>query len=162
MAFVLAFFLVYMILAAEFESLVHPFIIMFTVPMGMIGVVVALWATRQTFNVMSMIGVVVLAGIAVNDGIVKVDFINRLRRQGLPLREAILMAGRARLRPILMTTVTTVLGLLPMALAIGEGAELGAPLAIAVIGGLSSSTLLTLIVIPVIYACLARDADSSP
>ena len=112
----------------------------------------ALFLTGQGFNTMSLIGVVILVGIVVNDAIVKVDFINQARTQGMALRAAILEAGRVRLRPILMTTVTTVLGLTPMALGIGRGADLRAPLAIAVIGGLLVATLLTLIVVPVVYA----------
>ncbi|MEJ2187208.1 MAG: efflux RND transporter permease subunit [Gemmatimonadota bacterium] len=143
--------LVYMILAAQFESLIHPFTIMLSVPLALVGAVAALWLTGSGLNTMSLIGVVILVGIVVNDAIVKVDFINQARARGLPLREAILEAGRARLRPILMTTITTVLGLLPMALGLGRGADLRAPLAIAVIGGLTTATLLTLIVVPVAY-----------
>jgi HAE1 family hydrophobic/amphiphilic exporter-1 len=112
----------------------------------------ALAVTRGGLNTMSLIGVVILVGIVVNDAIVKVDFINQARRQGMVLRDAILEAGRVRLRPIVMTTVTTVLGLLPMALGIGRGADLRAPLAVSVIGGLLLATLLTLIVVPVVYA----------
>ncbi|NNK64181.1 MAG: efflux RND transporter permease subunit [Gemmatimonadetes bacterium] len=151
-AFALALILVYMILAAQFESFVHPFTILMAVPLALVGAVAALFATGQGFNTMSLIGVVILVGIVVNDAIVKVDFINQARTAGMALREAILEAGRVRLRPILMTTVTTVLGLLPMALGIGRGADLRAPLAIAVIGGLLVATLLTLIVVPVVYA----------
>ncbi len=154
-AFVLAAALVYMILAGQFESLVHPFIITVTVPLALIGVVLALFVTGQSFNVMSLIGMVVLVGIVVNDAIIKVDFINQERRRGTPLRQAIMTAGRKRLRPILMTTVTTVLGLLPMALGFGQGAELRRPLAIAVIGGLTSATFLTLVVVPVVYSLLS-------
>src|SRR5690606_23943239 len=150
-AFLLAMILVYMIMAAQFESLIHPFTILLSVPLGIAGAIAALWLTGSGLNSMSLIGMVVLVGIAVNDAIVKVDFINQARRRGLPLREAILDAGRARLRPILMTTVTTVLGLLPMALGIGRGADLRAPLAVALIGGLISSTALTLIIVPVAY-----------
>ncbi|MDQ7054428.1 MAG: efflux RND transporter permease subunit [candidate division KSB1 bacterium] len=150
-AFVLAFVLVFMILAAQFESLVHPFVIIFTVPLALIGVVFGLLVTGQSFNVMSLIGLVVLVGIVVNDAIVKVDFINQERRRGTALRQAILLAGQKRLRPILMTTITTVLGLLPMAMGFGEGAELRRPLAIAIIFGLSFATVLTLVVVPVGY-----------
>ena len=150
-AFGLAILLVYMILAAQFESFLHPFTILLAVPLAAIGAVLALWVTTAGLNTMSLIGIVVLVGIVVNDAIVKVDFINQLRRSGLALRDAILEAGRVRLRPILMTTVTTVLGLTPMALGIGRGADLRAPLAIAVIGGLLSATMLTLIVVPVAY-----------
>ena len=150
-AFSLALLLVFMILAAEFESLVHPFIILLSVPMGLVGAVLALWAAGMGLSTMSLIGIVILAGIVDNDAVVKVDFINQARRRGLPLREAILEAGHARLRPILMTTVTTLLGLLPMAVAGGRGAELRAPLAVSIFGGLVTSTALTLIVLPVIY-----------
>ncbi len=150
-AFGLALILVYMILAAQFESFVHPFTILMSVPLALVGAVLALLATGQGLNTMSLIGVVILVGIVVNDAIVKVDFINQARDGGLGLRQAILEAGRVRLRPILMTTVTTVLGLLPMALGIGRGSDLRAPLAIAVIGGLIVATALTLIVVPVVY-----------
>jgi HAE1 family hydrophobic/amphiphilic exporter-1 len=151
-AFALALLLVYMILAAQFESFVHPFTILMAVPLALVGAVLALVLTGGGLNTMSLIGVVILVGIVVNDSIVKVDFINQAREQGMPLRDAILEAGRVRLRPIIMTTVTTVLGLTPMAMGIGRGADLRAPLAIAVIGGLTVATLLTLIVVPVVYA----------
>jgi HAE1 family hydrophobic/amphiphilic exporter-1 len=154
LAFALALALVFMILAAQFESIVHPFTILLAVPLAAIGAVAALIITRDGVNVMSLIGFVILIGIVVNDAIIKVDFINQYRREGASLREAIMEAGRVRLRPILMTTVTTVFGLLPLALGLGAGADLRAPLAVAVIGGLISATLLTLIVVPVIYATL--------
>jgi len=147
----LAVLLVYMIMAAQFESLLHPFLILFTLPMGLTGAVWALLITGQTLNVISVIGMVVLAGIVVNDAIVKIDYTNQLRRKGLSRREAIMEASRVRLRPILMTTVTTVLGLFPMSLGLGEGAELQQPLAISVIGGLLLATFLTLIMIPLAY-----------
>ena len=150
-AFGLALLLVYMILAAQFESFVHPFTILLSVPLATVGAAVALLIAGEGLNTMSLIGLVVLVGIVVNDAIVKVDFINQMRAQGMALRKAILEAGRVRLRPIVMTTVTTVLGLTPMALGIGRGADLRAPLAIAVIGGLISATALTLVVIPVAY-----------
>ena len=151
-AFALALMLVYMILAAQFESFVHPFTVIMAVPLALVGAVWALVVTGEGINTMSLIGVVILVGIVVNDSIVKVDFINRARRGGMALRAAILEAGRVRLRPIVMTTVTTVLGLMPMAMGLGRGADLRAPLAIAVIGGLSIATLLTLIVVPVVYS----------
>jgi len=154
MALVLAILLVYMIMAAQFESLLHPFIIMFALPPTFVGVVLALALTGRTLNVPAFIGVIMLAGIVVNNAIVLVDYINQLRERGNSCREAILLAGPVRLRPILMTTLTTVLGMLPMALGIGAGAETQAPLATAVIGGLSVSTLLTLLVVPVIYSIL--------
>ncbi len=150
-AFALALVLVYMILAAQFESFVHPFTILMSVPLALVGAVFALLVMGQGLNTMSLIGIVILVGIVVNDAIVKVDFINQARSRGLDLRAAILEAGRVRLRPIVMTTVTTVLGLLPMALGIGRGSDLRAPLAIAVIGGLLVATALTLIVVPVVY-----------
>jgi hydrophobic/amphiphilic exporter-1 (mainly G- bacteria), HAE1 family len=151
-AFGLALILVYMILAAQFESFVHPFTILMAVPLALIGAIAALVISGQGLNTMSLIGVVILVGIVVNDSIVKVDFINQARQKGMELRPAILEAGRVRLRPIIMTTVTTVLGLLPMAFGLGRGADLRAPLAIAVIGGLLVATALTLIVVPVVYS----------
>ncbi len=154
LAFGLALALVFMILAAQFESVIHPFTILLAVPLAAIGAVLALLLTGDGVNVMSLIGFVILVGIVVNDAIIKVDFINQYRREGHELREAILEAGRVRLRPIIMTTATTVLGLTPLALGLGAGADLRAPLAVAVIGGLISATLLTLIVVPVIYATL--------
>ncbi len=150
-AFGLALILVYMILAAQFESFVHPFTILLSVPLATIGAAVSLWIAGAGLNTMSLIGMVILVGIVVNDAIIKVDFINQMRAQGSALRDAILRAGRVRLRPIVMTTVTTVLGLLPMALGLGRGSDLRAPLAIAVIGGLISATALTLVVVPVAY-----------
>ncbi|MEQ9399141.1 MAG: efflux RND transporter permease subunit [Longimicrobiales bacterium] len=155
-AFGLALILVYMNLAAQFESFVHPFTNQMSVPLALVGAILALLLTGQGLNTMSLIGVVILVGIVVNDAIVKVDFINQSRVAGAPLRQAILDAGRVRLRPIVMTTVTTVLGLLPMALGIGRGSDLRAPLAIAVIGGLIVATALTLIVVPVIYQSVER------
>jgi HAE1 family hydrophobic/amphiphilic exporter-1 len=150
-AFGLALILVYMILAAQFESFLHPFTILMSVPLALVGVVMALMSTSEGVNTMSLIGVVILVGIVVNDAIVKVDFIHQAQKQGLALRDSILEAGRVRLRPIIMTTVTTVLGLTPMAMGIGRGSDLRAPLAIAVIGGLVVATALTLIVVPVVY-----------
>jgi len=152
----LAVLLVYMVMAAQFESLLHPFLILFTLPMGLAGAVWALFLTGQTLNVISITGMVVLAGIVVNDGIVKIDYTNQLRKKGLGLREAIMEAGRVRLRPILMTTMTTVFGLLPLSLGLGKGAELQQPLAISIIGGLILATFLTLVLIPVVYELIER------
>lgn len=146
--------LVYLILAAQFESLLQPLIILFTVPLAAAGVALVLWVTGQSINLMSLTGCVVLVGIVVNDAIVKVDFINQRREQGLSLHQAILEAGHDRARPILMTTLTTMLGLLPLALGFGDGAELRAPLAIAIVGGIGSATALTLFVVPVLYRLL--------
>jgi len=156
MAMALAIFLVYLVMASQFESFLHPFVIIFTLPLGAIGVVGALMLTGRSINVVAMIGAVMLAGIVVNNAIVLVDAVNQRRRDGMSKREALIAAGSDRLRPILMTSATTILGLLPMALGIGEGAELRAPLAITVIGGLSVATLLTLLVIPVVYSMLDR------
>jgi HAE1 family hydrophobic/amphiphilic exporter-1 len=150
-AFGLALLLVYMILAAQFESFVHPFTVLLSVPLALVGAVGALWLAGGGLNTMSIIGVVILAGIVVNDAIVKVDFIRQARVRGRSVHDAIMEAGSARLRPIVMTTVTTVLGLTPMAMGIGRGADLRAPLAITVIGGLLTATMLTLIVVPVAY-----------
>jgi HAE1 family hydrophobic/amphiphilic exporter-1 len=156
----LAVFLVYLILASQFESLIHPLVIFFTIPLAIIGAVVALWATGSSISVVVFIGMILLAGIVVNNAIVLVDLINQLRIQGVPRFEAIVAAGRQRLRPILMTTLTTILGLLPLALGFGEGAEIRAPMAITVIGGLTVSTLLTLVVIPVLYSLVDRRPDA--
>jgi len=155
-AFSLAVLLVYMIMAAQFESLLHPFLILFTLPMGLTGAIWALFLTGQTLNVISVIGLVALAGIVVNDAIVKIDYTNQLRKRGLALREAIMEASRVRLRPILMTTVTTAFGLFPMSLGLGKGSELQQPLAISVIGGLVLATFLTLILIPLVYELVER------
>ena len=152
----LAIFLVYLVMASQFESLLHPFVILLTVPLGMVGVVFALALTGTDLSVVVLLGAIVLAGIAVNNAIVLVDYTNRLRAEGLAKREALLRAGQIRLRPILMTSLTTLLGLLPMAFGWGEGDEVRAPMAVAVIGGLLSCTPLTLIVIPVVYEFLDR------
>jgi HAE1 family hydrophobic/amphiphilic exporter-1 len=154
LAFLLALALCYMLLAAEFESLLHPFIILLAVPLAAIGAAVALWLGGSGVNTMSLIGMVILVGIVDNDAVVKVDFINQMRRQGMDRHQAIRAAGHARFRPIVMNTITAMLGLLPMALGIGAGGELQAPLAMAVFGGLLSATALTLVVIPVSYDLL--------
>ena len=154
-AAILALVLVYMVMAAQFESLRDPFIILFSIPLAGIGVVTMLIFTETTFNMQGFLGLIVLVGIVVNNAIVLVDYTNLLRREhGYSLREAVVMAGTRRLRPILMTTVTTVLGLTPMALGLGEGGELQAPMARVVIGGLTTSTLITLVFIPVVYFTL--------
>ena len=155
-ALILAVFLVYLVMACQFESFLHPFIILFTIPLALIGAVLGLWLTGSPISVVVLLGAILLAGIVVNNAIVLIDFINQQRQQGLDKRQAILVSGRSRLRPILMTTITTVLGLLPMAIGLGEGAEMRAPMAVTVIGGLSMSTLLTLVVIPVVYSIMDR------
>ncbi len=155
-ALALAIFLVYLVMASQFESLLHPFVILFTIPLALVGAVLALYLTGTSINVVAFIGVIMLAGIVVNNAIVLIDLINQLRANGMEKNAAIMEAGRARLRPILMTTATTVLGLLPMAIGVGEGAEVRTPMAITVIGGLLTSTLLTLLVIPVVYSLVDR------
>ncbi len=150
-ALLLAVMLVYAIMAAQFESLLDPFIIIFSVPLSFIGVALIHLATFTTFSVVSAIGQLMLAGIVVNNAIILVDYMNLLRKKGTALYEAAVQAGRRRLRPILMTTLTTVLGLVPMSLGLGEGGELTGPLARSMIGGLLTSTLLTLLFIPVLY-----------
>ena len=149
---ILGVLLVYAVMASQYESLRDPFIVMFSVPVAAIGVVAALKLTSTSFSLQAYIGVIMLGGIVVSNAILLVDYTNILRRRdGLPLREAVEVAGRTRLRPILMTTATTILGLVPMSLAIGEGAELQAPLARVVIGGLAASTLVTLVLVPAVY-----------
>jgi multidrug efflux pump subunit AcrB len=150
----LAIILVYMVMASQFKSLLDPFIIMFSVPLGMIGVIWALFLTRTTLNVTSFMGIIMMVGIVVSNGVLLVEYMNELRRRGLPLREAVMQGGRTRLRPILMTSLATLVGLLPMALGVGTGSEANAPLARAVIGGLAVSTVLTLLLIPTLYAML--------
>jgi HAE1 family hydrophobic/amphiphilic exporter-1 len=149
---ILAILLVYAVMASQYESLRDPFIIMFSVPLAAIGVVLALKLTGTTFSLQAYIGVIMLAGIVVSNAILLVDYTNILRRRDkMPLRQAVETAGRTRLRPILMTSLATILGLVPMALGIGEGAELQAPLARVVIGGLTASTLITLVFVPTVY-----------
>lgn len=155
-ALVMAFVLVYMIMAAEFESLWQPFLIMFTVPLSLIGVAFSLFITRTPLNVVVYLGIIMLGGIAVNNGIVLIEFVNQLRKEGYSAFDAVLEASKTRLRPILMTSLTTILGLLPLALGIGEGAELQAPLALTVMGGLTSATFLTLVFIPALYLLVAE------
>lgn len=155
--FLLALILVFMVMASQFESLIDPFIVMFSIPLAVIGVVLTLLLTNTTFNVQSFIGCIMLAGIVVNNAIILVDYTNLLRRRdGMPLMEAIEEAARRRLRPILMTTLTTVVGLIPLALGLGEGGEVQAPMARVVIGGLSSSTLITLVIIPILYSIVEK------
>jgi HAE1 family hydrophobic/amphiphilic exporter-1 len=155
-ALALAVFLVYLVMASQFESLIHPFVILFTIPLALIGAVLALFVTGTTLNIVAFIGVIMLAGIVVNNAIVLVDLINQLKAEGKQRIDAIMEAGTARLRPILMTSLTTALGLLPMALGFGEGSEVRTPMAITVIGGLTVSTFLTLLVIPVVYSLMDR------
>ena len=155
-ALVVAIMLVYMIMAAQFESLLTPFVIMFTVPLGFIGVVAGLLAFGRTLSVPALMGIMILTGIAVNNGIVMIDYVNRLRKRGMEFGEAIVEGAAVRVRPILVTAVTTILGMLPMALSHTEGAELRAPMAIAVASGLLFSTFLTLFIIPIAYSIVHR------
>ena len=147
----LAIFLVYVVMASQFESLLHPFIILFSIPFAAIGMIGALLVTGTTFNLVAFVGAILLVGYVVNNGIVLVDYVNTLRRRGLPLRDSLIKGGRTRLKPILMSVGTTLLGLLPLALGLGTGSELRAPMGRAVFGGLASSTVVTLILIPTMY-----------
>ncbi len=156
LAMALAIFLVYMVMACEFESILHPFVVMFTVPLGTIGFVLSLMLTGYSIDMMAIIGAMLLAGIVVDNAIVLIDAVNQLREKGMSKAEALLQGGLQRMRPILMTSATTTLGLFPMALGLGEGGELQAPMAITVIGGLTLGTVLTLVVIPVVYMTLDR------
>ena len=158
-AIALAIFLVYLVMAATFESFLHPLLVLFTIPLALVGVVAGLLATGTTITVIVLIGTVMLVGIVVNNAIVLIDTVNRLRRAGVPKLEAVVRGGHLRLRPILMTTLTTILGLMPMALSWGEGAELRSPLAVTVASGLAFSTLLTLVVIPAAYAAVPSKVD---
>ena len=155
-ALLLSIVLVYMVLASQFESLIHPFTILLTIPLAVVGSILIFFITGKTFNIMAIIGVIMLVGIAVNDSIILVDRINQLMRDGLDRRQAILLAGQQRIRPIIMTSLTTILALLPLTFGFGESASLRSPMALAVVGGLVTSTLLTLVVIPCVYDVLDR------
>lgn len=156
LAFLAAILLVYMIMASQFESLVDPLIIMFTVPLSVIGVFAFLFITGTSLSVMALVGLVMLVGIAVNNGIVMVDYINQVRDRGVELNEAVMEASLARMRPVLMTAMTTILGMVPLAIELGSGSETWSPLARAVIGGLTTTTILTLIVVPIMYVIFER------
>lgn len=157
MALLLAVFLVYLVMASQFENLLQPLLILFTVPLAGAGAILGLWLTDTRLSVIVFIGLIMLAGIVVNNAIVLIDRINQLRGEGVALQQAIIEAGASRLRPVLMTTLTTILGLLPMALGTGDGSEIRAPMAITVIFGLALATMLTLLFIPVLYALVSRD-----
>lgn len=159
-AFALAVFLVYLVMASQFESLLHPFVILFTIPLALVGAVLALMLTGNTISVVVFIGLILLVGLVTKNAIILVDKVNQLREAGVAKREALVEGARSRLRPIIMTTLSTLFGFLPLALASGAGAEVRAPMAIAVIGGLLVSTLLTLVVIPVVYDLLDRRSDA--
>jgi multidrug efflux pump subunit AcrB len=156
LAALMALALVYMVLASQFKSLLDPLVIMFSVPLGVSGVFAMLWATKTSLSVNSAMGIIMMVGIVVSNGVLLVDFANVLRRRGVPLMEATVRAAQTRLRPILMTTIATVAGLVPMALGLGEGSETNLPLARAVIGGLTVSTFFTLFLIPSLYTAIDR------
>ena len=153
-ALILSIILVYMVMASQFESLVHPFTILLTIPLAVVGSIITFFIMGKNFNIMALIGIIMLAGIAVNNSIILVDRINQLIRDGIDRKEAILQAAQQRIRPILMTSLTTILALLPLTIGFGESASLRSPMALAVIGGLVTSTLMTLIVIPCVYDVL--------
>ncbi|MDR2854500.1 MAG: efflux RND transporter permease subunit [Prevotellaceae bacterium] len=152
---VLIVMLVFVVMASQFESLTYPFIIMFTIPFAISGVMLALWITGQTLNIMSIIGIIMLMGIVVKNGIVLVDYINLNRERGMAVRHAVTLGGESRLRPVLMTSITAILGMVPLAMGGGEGAEMWQPMAVAVVGGLTVSTLLTLVFVPAMYTVFA-------
>jgi HAE1 family hydrophobic/amphiphilic exporter-1 len=150
-ALVLSIVLVFMVLASQFESIIQPFMVMLTIPLAGVGTIITFFILGKPLNMMAYIGIIMLAGIAVNNAILLIDRINQLREEGTPKRDAIILAGSQRIRPILMTSLTTILALIPLTIGLGESASLRSPMALAVIGGLFSSTLLTLIVIPCVY-----------
>ncbi|GAK05608.1 RND multidrug efflux transporter [Geomicrobium sp. JCM 19037] len=160
LALVLAVTFIYLIMAAQFESFKLPFIMMLTVPLVIIGVAIALTATQTAIGITTFIGVIILVGIAVNNGIVMLDFVNQQKRKGLSTYDALVESVKLRTRPIVMTSVTAILGMVPIAIGMGEGAEMQQPMAIAVIGGLISSTVLTLVFIPVMYSLFDKETRS--
>ena len=148
--------LVYMVMASQFESLLAPFIIAFSIPFGFIGAIVMLILAQSRLSVVSLLGGLILVGIVVNNGIVLISYVNILIARGYKTREALLEAGKSRLRPVLSTTTTTVLGMIPMAISTGDGAEMWIPIAWTVIGGLTVSTMMTMTMMPVVYSLLQR------
>ena len=150
--------MVYMVMASLFESFLDPFIVMFSVPFAFSGVALGLFISGVNLSVLAFLGLVMLVGIVVNNAIVLVDYINILRRSGLSLVEAVVSGGKSRLRPVLMTTLTTLFGMLPLAISKGEGSELWRPLGVSMLGGLSFSTFITLILVPVMYIILNRES----
>ena len=161
-ALILSIVLVYMVLASQFESLLHPFTILLTIPLAVVGSILIFFLLGKTLNIMAFIGIIMLVGIAVNDSIIFIDRILQLRNEGMERREAIIQAGQQRIRPIIMTSLTTILALFPLTLGIGESASLRSPMALAVIGGLVTSTLLTLVVIPCMYDAIEGIKDRRP
>lgn len=160
LAMLVAVLLTYMVMASQFESLLDPFIIIFTIPFSFIGVTLALILTGTSLSVMALIGIIMLVGIVVNNGIVLVDYINQLRNKGMALRGATIKAGQVRMRPVLMTALTTILAMFPLALGLGESGESWAPMARAVMGGLTVATLLTLLVVPAVYEVVEEKTAS--
>lgn len=158
LAILLAVILIYLVMGAQFESFKLPFVMMFSVPLTVIGVAVSLFVTNTLLGVTAIIGILILVGIVVNNGIVLIDYINQKRQLGLNITDAIITGAQDRMRPILMTALTTILGLVPLALGIGEGTEMNQPMAIVVIGGLVSSTVLTLFIVPIIYSLIEKEA----
>jgi multidrug efflux pump subunit AcrB len=154
MLLILIVILVYIVMATQFESLVYPFIIMFTIPFAMSGVFIALWLTSTPLSIIALIGAIMLVGIVTKNGIVMVDYMNLLVERGSNVADAVIAGGKSRLRPVLMTSLTTILGMVPMAMGIGEGSEMWQPMGISVVGGLLMSTLLTLFIVPALYAML--------
>lgn len=159
MLLLLSLVLVYLVMASQFESLVIPFVIMFSIPFSFTGVLLALFITNTTLSVIAALGAVLLIGIVVKNGIVLVDYINLMRDRGYEMVEAIALSGKSRLRPVLMTALTTILGMLPLALSKGEGSEVWSPMGITVIGGLIFSTFLTLVIVPVMYRTFIRKGE---
>ena len=152
----LAVVFIYLIMVAQFQSLLSPFIVMFTIPLAFTGGLLALWLTGNPISVIAMLGFLMLSGVVVNNGIVFVDYVNQLRLEGMDKKEALIQTGRTRLRPILMTALTTILAMFTMAIGLGDGAEMTQPMAIVTIGGLAYATLLTLLVVPVLYDAFHR------
>ena len=160
-ALILAIILIYVIMASQFESFSQPLVIMFTLPLVVIGVLLALYLTGTTLNVPALIGIIILAGIVVNNGIVLIDHTNQLRAKGLTKHEALLQSGRDRFRPVLITSLTTIIGMLPMALTKGQGSEMSGPMATAVIGGLTSATFFTLLIVPILYSIVDHASEKA-
>lgn len=156
---ILIIMLVYIVMASQFESLKRPFVIMFTIPFALSGVILALWITHRSLDMIGALGLVMLVGIVVKNGIVLIDYIDLMRERGMELNEAVVVAGRSRIRPVLMTAFTTILGMVPMALSSGEGSEMWQPMGIVVIGGLLVSTLLTFFIVPTLYAAMSRHGE---
>ena len=156
LAIFLAISLIYMLLASQFESLIHPFTVLITVPLAISGVILALFISGTTFGLMAFVGLLMLVGIVVKNGILLVEYTNQLRERGLNMEEALLKAGPTRMRPILMTAGASILGMIPMALGLAAGSELQRPMATAILGGLVTSTVLTLLVVPVVYTYMER------